>query len=420
MIVKNGGQLSADLGPDSKADSDVSAEPRPLEFHNLRDLLFLAILALGIIERLSRVANLLSIERDWVPTLAVAGEDSKGPEQYNLTHLNAVMGRIDLICKLGSPIIMSSVMSATHSPRLGAVGLLVLNLITWPLEYWTAQTVFNNSERLQGSKTTAGFQDRPAGETAQDVDFNLDKLGSYDSRLGTIILRTLKRISDWIYTYGDSLHHYFSTEVWMPSLAMTCLHFSVLTFSATLTVFLVHSGFSLRLITIAEVFSAVFELSSTVVFPLGVRVLSSPSNTYIAVSGDSATGLDALSTDEPSGLDEDETENGKGLPSMESSNTGVSRLGLLALGFMLLCLVGNILYITRSRTNSEADSTCPNHLAVVQKRKHRRTYPGRPAFGLEPSSSYRRLHHTLYCRLSSWPMDKCALYSAACSELRPT
>ena len=75
----------------------------PLKLHQWRDAVFLLILALGIVERLSRLANLVSIERDWVPTMVAAGATDKQHPPYDLSRLNAVMSRVDLICRLGSP-----------------------------------------------------------------------------------------------------------------------------------------------------------------------------------------------------------------------------------------------------------------------------------------------------------------------------
>ena len=127
--------IAQDGHKDTISPSDPSAsvdEPRPLLVGEFKDTIFLVILVLGVIERLSRLANLISIERDWVPTLATAAESDKESPPYDLTHLNAVMSRIDLICKLGAPIMMSMFMSATKSSRLGAVAMIALNYVSRP------------------------------------------------------------------------------------------------------------------------------------------------------------------------------------------------------------------------------------------------------------------------------------------------
>ncbi|MCJ1461225.1 hypothetical protein MMC28_011607 [Mycoblastus sanguinarius] len=243
------------------------------------------------------------------------------------------MARIDLVCKLGSPILMSMFMSVTGSSRVGAFALIALNLITWPFEYWTAKTVWHGSEELRELKSSSRIleEDDTAGEA------NADQIREERPPVVQIaldcVVKSLKTLLSWIYDYGAGLHYYFTTEVWMPSVAMSMLHFSVLAFSGTLTVFLVNSGFSLGLITWAEVLSAVFELSSTFIFPWGIRVLSAQrKDAYAALPNDTAN-----DTGESGIYEEAEA---KDEPSLEEQQrTGVSRLGLWALGLMLLCLV---------------------------------------------------------------------------------
>ena len=127
----------------------------------------------------------------------------------------------------------------------------------------------------------------------------------------------------------------------MASLAVTGLHFSVLVFSGTLTVFLVNSGFSLMLVTWAEIFSAMFELGSTYVFPWGVRLLATQSTSYHDVRSFSvyspATSPLPLTCETM-----DESQLGDEPPFRDEHRRGVSTLGMWALAFMLICLVGEV------------------------------------------------------------------------------
>ena len=229
-------------------DPDIS-QSRPIVSLKAKGIIFLLILVLGISERLSRLANLLSIERDWVPTLAGSTPD------YDLTYLNAVMVRIDLICKLGSPIAISALMSVT-SPRLGPLLLALCNVISWPLEYWTARRVWSDSPNLRIPKEVL-VKDSKTAQRSFGAAFHA--------------------VTSWLQEYWQSLQSYFTAKVWMPSLAMTCLHSSILNFSGSLTVFLIQSGFSTGMITGAEVSSAVCEFSSTYVFPWGMAPFSQKS-----------------------------------------------------------------------------------------------------------------------------------------------
>ena len=307
-------------------------DPRPLKLHQWKDALFLLILALGILERLSRLANLVCIERDWVPTLATVSSPNQSTSPYDLSRLNAAMSRIDLICKLGSPIAISAFMSATGSPSLGAALLIGFNLLTWPFEYWTAKSVWQGNEQLRKAKVVDVSEVRilVSGGRNHGAGFSLNVL--YD---------TFQATYGWVVEYRRSLAQYFTTEVWMPSLAIAGLHFSILTFSSTLIVFLVNSGFSMTLITWAEVLSAVFEMTSTFIFPWAVRALGNQRTGYHPLPDNDATNPPAspsrstfeihndIATKDDTSLDHTQT-------------TGISKLGLLAISLTLLCLIPSL------------------------------------------------------------------------------
>lgn len=307
-------------------------DARPLKLHQWKDAIFLLILGLGILERLSRLANLVSIERDWVPTMVAAGTTDKPQPPYDLSRLNAVMSRIDLVCKLGSPIAISAFMSATKSPRRGAILLIGLNFLTWPFEYWTAKSVWQGSEQLREKKVADKFEIETlaASENKDNAGFTWHDL-----------LIAFKAILGWVSQYGRSLRQYFATEVWMPSLAMSSLHFSVLTFSSTLIVFLVNSGFSMTLITWAEVLSAAFELSSTFIYPRAVRILSNERTAYQSISDVDTTSTPTTPLRTTFEVHDDMKATDNPPPDLSQIN-GVSKLGLLAITLMLLSLIPSL------------------------------------------------------------------------------
>ena len=332
--------------PTSIDSGTVSSSARQLKLHRWKDAIFILILVLGILERLSRLANLISIERDWVPTMAAAGTPNTEKPSYDLSDLNAVMSRIDLICKLGSPIAISAFMSATNSPRLGAVLLIGLNFLTWPFEYLTAKQLWQGNESLQEEKVVDHFQPNvAAGRLINGADSTLDNL-----------LRACKTVLSWVCQYGRSLQQYFETEVWMPSLAISSLHFSVLAFSSTLIVFLVNSGFSMTLITCAEMLSAIFELSSTFVFPWAVRALEYERSLYQPLSENMRTDMPTPPSRSTFNMEEDLDSNENG-PSTASQITGVSRLGLLSITLTLITLTPAVPVIWQISTSWSTNPT---------------------------------------------------------------
>ena len=296
------------------------------------------ILVLGVIERLSRLANLISIERDWVPKLAAAIQPDNESAPYDLTQLNAVMSRIDLICKLGAPILISMIMSVTKLTWLGPVGMIFVNLITWPFEYWTARTVWQGSKDLQELKQERSTSALQAGDTEKEALAT----APFGFHFWDTVIRVGSYMWLWLHDYISSLNSYFATDIWMASMATTGLHFSVLAFSGILTVFLVNSGFSLSLVTWAEVLSAVFEISSTYLFPLGVQYLSIQRTSYQTLSQtsmNSPPGSPSLSTFEAS----DDKRLVDDLSFHNDQRRGVSKLGFWGLVFMLICLVSQML-----------------------------------------------------------------------------
>lgn len=335
--------IAKDVREGVPMSTDPTIEPtdgRPLKLHRGKDAIFLLILALGILERLSRLTNLISIERDWLPTMVAAGTTDKQQPSYDLSRLNAAMSRIDLICKLGSPIAISAFISATSSPQLGAVLLIGLNILTWPLEYWTARNVWQGNEQLREAKfiDVSKTKELADGENKKGAGFTLNDL-----------LNALKTMLGWACQYGQNLQQYFATEVWMPSLAMSSLHFSVLTFSSTLIVFLVNSGFSMTLITWAEVLSGAFELCSTFIFPGTVRILSPSRTAYHPLSDVETTSTPTTPLQSTFEVHDDIKANSEG-PTNQDQTIGVSRLGLLAIAITLLTLIPSVPIIWRIST----------------------------------------------------------------------
>ena len=278
----------------------------------VKGVIFALILFLGILETLSASGNMLSMERDFVVTAA----DPDG-RPYDLTHLNSVMRRIDLICKLIAPILISVIVSAT-SVKIGVLVAGAMSTGSWGVELLCAKKVWDLNPRLRLLKTT---EVRDSNELPQ----NLPPPGSWH------------KISQGLRRYGQDFKNYFSSEVWIPSMSLSFLHISALAYSATFITFLLNAGFSLDLITIARAAGSVVEISSTVVTPIGVHYLSK------AKSHGRFRGVVIAS--------EDSEDSGAGLlqsfPEQQAgTETGLERLGLWGISWQLLNLVSRHIYPT--------------------------------------------------------------------------
>lgn len=309
-------------------------------------LSFVIIIVLGMIERLSRTANLISIERDWVPILTTeAGQgmsaSSKGSHKYDLTLVNSTMRRIDLVCKLVAPIITSLVATRVADIRWAVALVAVTGLATWDFEIYTAKLLWQSSTDLQkttNSDLSSGLTINTDGMNVHNTMHSVPQTTLVDYDATRYIGIFAKRLAS-LFTYQiHCLEIYFSSAVWMPSLAVSMLHLSVLAFSSILTTHFLQEGISLDMITLARVFGSVFEIASTFVTPWGVRSLgrtfkSQPEYSVIRSEGDD----EDMSSDDNHILEDREKESITG--SEHAEVRALSLIGYWSLLQMFLSLV---------------------------------------------------------------------------------
>ncbi|MCJ1473313.1 hypothetical protein MMC13_001964 [Lambiella insularis] len=246
------------------------------------------------------------------------------------------------------------------STTVGVFLVLATNVLTWPLELWTARRVWDANSNLRKSRGTS--QGAVVTETS-DLSHHGQgqQASSVGLRMKASALTCFSSSCAWLIEYRISLQEYFTTDIYLPSLATSGLHFSILNYSSTFTVFLLNSHFSLTFITLAETLSAFFELASTFLFPWAVHTLSLSKQHYARVPDGSAlsTAIPLSPTGHlrsipsspvdarfPSGSrgpstsnDEQELERAEDPDPSANISSGLSRLGLLALLQMLLSLV---------------------------------------------------------------------------------
>jgi iron-regulated transporter 1 len=261
LIVSESGTSLAKPGNDENVvaleGEDSSAYESSILQGAAKSVAFGLLMLLGILESLSRKANVISIERDWVPVLA----PDTIVDRYSLTRVNATMARIDVLCKMLAPVIVSWLFAIIDSIKLDITLVIATNMFSLGLEWMSATSLWTS---LQALKEREGAY------------LNLPGNAEAENRRS----RSLLEISKWpipgIPTYIDSLKLYFASEVWAPSLAMCITHTSILSITGVTVVFLLNSGYSLKLVTIGEALSAFFELSSTFIIPMAVGKLAPP------------------------------------------------------------------------------------------------------------------------------------------------
>ncbi len=253
------------LGPADDAASSAAAFFRLPKSDGVKAGLFAAAVALGIVERLSASGNMISMERDWV--VAVAAPPGS---PYDLTHLNAVMRRIDLVCKLLSPIALSAFVSTVGSARAGVLFVGLGSLASLPVELLSAWRAWRSSEPLQRPK----LPPRPPPTTALPgiSSENDDAVGAAATHTTAATIKL--RMPRWIRSasaYLGQFRAYLSTPVWIPSVALAMLRYNMLTWRATFITYLINVGYSLNAITLARAAGSLFEITSTVLAPVGIR-----------------------------------------------------------------------------------------------------------------------------------------------------
>jgi len=281
-----------------------------------------AVLVLfGIAERLSGIANMLVMERDWVPAVAESGSTTR-PGAYTLTTLNATMRRIDLICKLFAPLVISAIIEGFSAPT--SVLLIALgNVLGVVIEPQLALIVWSRNKKLQALKAVHVSSTSPRPTTSWSSWMRIDK-----------------HIFGLLKLQQRQIRAYFNTKAWMPSLSLALLYLSALSYAATFITWLLASGFSLLDITIARTAGSVVEVSSTFITPYTINRLA---RTRDARDVDdvtrNATDREGLLTGGESGEKE--------------HVTGLARSGLWSVFLQLTCLVSGAchaaVYISKRR-----------------------------------------------------------------------
>ena len=235
------------------AEGTTQPESPFSNFH--KGILFGIILLLDVAHDLGAIGNRLSLERDWVPVLV--GHIT--PDiKYGLTEVNAVMIRIELVCKLIAPSLLPMIISTLNSRTAWILVLTALTAVFWALEIWCARIIARDNSELDTPKI-------PTHDSATDEDLAIQD--RYDH-----LKPGLQSLPQKMYfvLYQDPavrLRHYFSIPMWPASIAAALLQLTVLAYSATLITYLLEIGFSLSSITIARASGAIMALSSTIITP---------------------------------------------------------------------------------------------------------------------------------------------------------
>ncbi|RPA71539.1 hypothetical protein BJ508DRAFT_89814 [Ascobolus immersus RN42] len=214
------------------------------------DGMFAALVLLACVEKMASVMNLVSVERDWVVVIA-------GDRHAELQVLNARIRRIDLFCKLFGPLAISFVNDASVIAAVWAT--LGMNLASIVVEYLCIAKVYKFVPELQRPSRDHGTeQSLPALQP--------NRYRRNNRSLTTIMSQYLLGAVNLILPL-KSLPFYFSHPTFLPSISLSLLYLTVLSFSGSFITFLLSSKVTSTHVGIARAVSTVFGLSATWIAP---------------------------------------------------------------------------------------------------------------------------------------------------------
>lgn len=188
---------------------------------------------LACVEKLCTIMNTVSVERDWVVVIAHNDESA-------LRQMNSQMRRIDLFCKLFSPLVVALIDGL--STQAAILVTFSINTASMVLEYALIAKVYQAVPAL-------ATRDRSKNSETDSIQ--------PEPRLP----------SSGLLSFADNLKIYVSQEAFLPSLSLSMLYLTVLSFAGQMVTYLLSVGYTSTVVGLVRTFSTVFELAATWIAP---------------------------------------------------------------------------------------------------------------------------------------------------------
>ncbi|XP_022949805.1 solute carrier family 40 member 1-like isoform X1 [Cucurbita moschata] len=213
----------------------------------------------GAVGALSSLAGTILIEREWVVVIS----ERHPPEM--LTNINSTMRRIDLVCKLFSPVISGFIISFV-SLKASAVTLAVWNIVSVWFEYWLFTSVYDGIPALEESSHR-----RVSRLVLRDVEGSSSVSRFPDYEDGHSAETSWKvKMFNWFskFPFVSAWKMYLEQDTVLPGIALAVLFFTVLSFGTLMTATLEWEGIPAYIIGIARGISATIGIAATLVYPI--------------------------------------------------------------------------------------------------------------------------------------------------------
>lgn len=196
----------------------------------LKYALFGLSVVLACVEKLAYMANTVAVERDWV----VVVSDSLSTDRQEL---NSTMRRIDLLCKLLAPVGIA--LLDGYSTSLAIWVTFSQNALSVGIEYFAIKHVYDSVPALSN---------RPP-----------DPSTPIPTTTTTLTTKGTGFIAPWL--------SYAQNPAFLPSLSLSLLYLTVLSFASQMTTYLLTLGFTSTHVSLMRLVSVFLELSATCAAP---------------------------------------------------------------------------------------------------------------------------------------------------------
>ncbi|KAI8816997.1 Ferroporti-1 [Fimicolochytrium jonesii] len=218
---------------------------------------FAAVCVLGCALRLANVGTTIAVERDWVVVLA------RGKSGV-LTSLNSHLRRIDLLCKLLAPLVVSAINIKASTPTVMLV-VAAMSIATIPVEWIFITAVYNRVPALAVAKSPRAAEDIHIGETSPG-DTSPPTLPE-----ATPMSPTPPPHRTRFHNFRTSMHTFTHDPTFLTSLSLAQLYFTVLSLNPVMITYLLSQSFTqpflalIRLLAVLSGLSATFAIKPMVV-----------------------------------------------------------------------------------------------------------------------------------------------------------
>ncbi|KAJ3011856.1 hypothetical protein HKX48_006617 [Thoreauomyces humboldtii] len=231
----------------------------------------------GVVLKLSNIGTTISVEKDWVVVLG------KGSSAF-LTEMNSHLRRIDLSCKVVAPLFVSLLTVKLPIPYV-MIAVAAVSVLTIPVEWGCMSIVFDRTPLLAEPKHGATPSDSSNALEAVEVASHSDMPASVpqtaisdNTRLATQAHSTStsstrfgsRLVSQTMHSFG-AWRRFAHHKVFLSSLAISQLYFTVLSFGPVMISYLLLQGYTSAFLAGMRAVAVIAGLAATFAMPRTVR-----------------------------------------------------------------------------------------------------------------------------------------------------